>query len=92
MNPMPADPVTSPSKVPRRVMCRFYNSCLDSAIGLGWSGFSCEFCQEFQFEHDSDPDWWAEQAEKSRALLMDSSLFPRWLLSRFKREYHKDFS
>ncbi len=84
MNPKQPDPVSCPSEVDRKVLCHFYNSCLEITLRNGWPGFSCSECRAFEFEHPEDPDWWAAQGEKSRELLMNAGLFPRWIVERYR--------
>lgn len=48
MNPRPAREIPDPGLVSRFVWCIRYEQCLNFAVGMGWAGFSCMFCDDFQ--------------------------------------------
>lgn len=85
MNPAPSEPAHRPSDVKRRVLCRFYDQCLDHALSLQWPGFHCRECRGFEFEHDQDPDWWQEQAVRSWAILIGGGYIPQWIIDSYDR-------
>lgn len=43
-NPVGHKSVENLERVPRRVFCLHYDSCLDVAIERGWASFSCLEC------------------------------------------------
>lgn len=84
MNPTPAEPAKTLREVNRLVLCRTYGACLDAALLRGWPGFTCERCEDFEFEGREDPDWWKAQAEKASTLLLFAGYLPRRLIESVK--------
>lgn len=67
-NPLPTKEITAVSKIRRRVMCRFYDLCLETAIRRNWFGFSCSCCGSYEPEL-RPVESWQEQAERSGDIL-----------------------
>ncbi len=71
MNPERAEHFLDPEKVERKFSCSHYNHCLDRAIELGWSGFTCARCRDFDLEGVGDAAYWYEQEMRAAHLLFE---------------------
>ena len=72
MNPIPMrqTQTAQTSHMPRNVMCRHYNRCLDRAVEMDWKGFACSDCRDYELEAVGDYPHWQEQEWRAAYLLL----------------------
>ncbi len=73
MNPKRAKRSIDPQKVDRKFSCSHYNNCLNKTVDLGWSGFTCVQCHDFDLEGGGEAAYWYEQEMRAARLLLEAA-------------------